>query len=210
VRLLLPLHGCLIYFQPEHTVERGRTARMFSFEELDDMTRRSMLEEFRAEQASSSPPPFRPANLTPEGGAVFAEIMQRALLGGDEQTLAYELAQPSYWNTVTMAMRKGKLVPVHHKVSDLARTLADNEFNTWYVRGLSRRLMDEGVEECEVYRAGPAYQRRVECTDLEGRRFSVREIYAGHRAKYHPVDNPSAFSIPVGVNCHHSIRRIAA
>jgi hypothetical protein len=199
----------MIYFPPEHTVGR-ETARMFSFEELDNMTRRCMLEEFRAEQSSSSPPPFRPTNLTPEGGAVFTEIMERALLGGDEQTLAHDLAQPSYWNTVTMEMRKGKLVPVRHKVSDLARRFADTDFNTWYVRGLCKRLLDEGLEECEVYRAGPAYQRRVECIALEGRRFPVREIYAGHRAKYHPVENPSAFSIPVGVNCHHSIRRVAA
>ena len=95
---------------------------MFRFEELDDMTRRCMLDEFRAGESSSSPPPFRPANLTPEGGAVFAEIMQRALLGGDEQTLAHELALPSYWNTITKEMRKGKLVPVRRKVSDLAET----------------------------------------------------------------------------------------
>lgn len=179
---------------------------MFTFEELDDRTREYMVREFRGEQSSANP--FRPADLTPEGAAVFVEIMERALVQGNEQTLAQELAYPAYWNTVSMQMRRGKLVRVQQKVDVLARRLAENEFNTWYVSGFSKRLIDEGVGECEAYRAAPAYQPRPECRALEGRTLSVLEVYEGHRARYHLLDNPTAFSIPVGVNCHHSIRRL--
>lgn len=180
---------------------------MFTFEELDDKTREYMLREFRAEQSSTNP--FPPADLTREGIAVFIEIMERALLQGNEQTLAMELAHPAYWNTVTMQVRRGKSVRVEQKVDVLARRLAETEFNTWYVRGYSKRLMDEGVGECEVYRAAPAKQQRSECCTLEGSTVSVLQVYEGHRARYHPVKNPTAFSIPVGPNCHHSIRRLA-
>ena len=49
---------------------------------------------------------------------------------------------------------------------------------------------------------------RCECTGLEGKIVQVKKIYDGHRAKYHPYENISAFSIPSGPYCHHTIRRI--
>lgn len=181
---------------------------MFTFEELDDNTRRYMLQEFRAEQASTEPPPFRPANLSPAGEAIFVEVMERAILHGDEESLLRELANPAYWiETEVYTTKTGKTATRRYDAADRARRFAITDFNTWYIRGLCRRLMDEGVESCEVYRAAPAYQPRSECRALEGRA-SVQDVYSGHRARYYPVANPSAFSLPVGPNCHHSIRRL--
>jgi hypothetical protein len=181
---------------------------VFTFEELDDTTRRYMLEEFRAEQLSTDPPPFRPANLTGEGEAAFVEVMERAIQGGDEETLAADLSNPHFWITTQSGIRGGRVVTSRHRVSELARRFAITDFNIWYIRGLCRRLMDEGVDLCEVYRAAPAYVPRSECRALEGKTLLVQDVYAGHRAKYHPVKNPRAFSIPAGPNCHHSIRRV--
>jgi hypothetical protein len=68
--------------------------------------------------------------------------------------------------------------------------------------------MEEGVELCEVYRGAPAFQPRAECQDHDGKSFKVIDVYNGHRARYHPVVNEFAFSIPIGPNCHHTIRRL--
>ena len=86
--------------------------------------------------------------------------------------------------------------------------LAQTEFNTWYTTGLAKRLMEEEIQDCEIYRAEPAKIPRCECTKLEGKSVKVSDIYGGHRAKYHPKLNPSAFSIPSGPFCHHTIKRI--
>jgi hypothetical protein len=93
--------------------------------------------------------------------------------------------------------------------SQRAKAFALTDFNTWYVRGICRALMEAGIPECEVYRAEEAYEPRGECLQLEGEVLDVEEVYLGHRARYHPEEakNPAALSIPVGPNCHHSIRR---
>lgn len=85
--------------------------------------------------------------------------------------------------------------------------LATNEFNTWYVRGLSGLLLDEGMVQCEVYRAGHPKWEPSECSKHEGEIVAVQDVYAGHRRRYWPVPDPTAFSIPFQPGCHHSIRR---
>ena len=84
------------------------------------------------------------------------------------------------------------------------------EFNTWYVRGLCRRLMEEGETPLQVYRAGDGDAPGDECTAYENMVLEIRFLYNGHRAKYWPRPNPQAFSVPCGPRCRHSVRRISA
>jgi len=166
---------------------------MFRFEDLDAITRRWMLEEFEKEYSSANP--YYGKALTAAGRQAYVIEMRRAIQdpNGNEVMLTMALSLPSYWT--------------EHPESNTQR-LAITEFNTWYVRGLCRRLIEENIEECEVYRAGSAEEPRAECTSWEGRRFKVTQVYNGHRARYWPRPNPGIFSVPAGANCHHSIRRI--
>jgi len=178
------------------------------FEELNSKTRGYMLEEFRAEQLTMNP--YRPRVLTPEGEAAFVGIMEAHLVGGTEATLTLALSQSRYWvETGTRYTRRGP-VSFFMPAVERARVFGLTEFNTWYVRGLCRSLMDEGITDCVVYRAEPAYEPRGECLEIEGLALKVEDVYHGHRARYYPEDtkDPHALSIPVGPNCHHSIRRM--
>jgi len=177
------------------------------FEELNTRTRNYMLEEFHTEQLS--PAPYRPKVLTPQGEAAFIGIMEEHLAAGNEATLTAALSPPRYWvETGTRYTRHG---PVSYflPAAERARVFGLTEFNTWYVRGFCRSLMEEGVTECEVYRAENAYEPRGECLQIEGLVLSVEDVYHGHRVRYYPEErkDPAALSIPVGPNCHHSIRR---
>lgn len=179
---------------------------MFVFEELDNVTRRFMLQEFEDEEHHG---PYRSQRLSAQGLKVFPELMREAILGGNEGTLAQALCNPVYWIPKETYHRNG--VPHQRTVNPLkaAEFLAYTEFSTWYVRGLAKRLLSEGITECEVYRAAPALEPRPECRDHDGKVFLVQQIYDGHRAKYWPAPgNPLSFSIPAGTNCHHLIRRV--
>ena len=136
-------------------------------------------------------------------------LMEEAIRSGNEVSLGRVLANPSFWKGREAYERAGRSrTRAINPVKD-AMALAITEFNTWYVRGFARRLIEEGEELCEVYRADYAWEPRAECLDHEGVRYSVRDVYNGHRARYWPEPgNPAALSIPVGTNCHHSIRRI--
>jgi len=165
-----------------------------------------MLTEFKDELAAS---PYRPKTLSDEGWRQFPRVMEQAINSGDDVTLAQTLNRTGFFRD-TQRRAKARMIRVRTNPGNASKTLALTEFNTWYVRGLCRRLVDEGVKSCEVYRAGPATNPRCECTGWEGRVFSVRGVYDGHRARYHGAGaNPRALSIPSGPNCHHSIRRLA-
>lgn len=177
------------------------TRRSFHFEELDEVTRDWMLLEFREEQRL--PHPYRSNRLTDAGLEAWIPIMEIAISEGDETSLAESLRQPSMLRNREPYKKGYRAVPW-----DAHYSLAITEFNTWYVRGLARRLIEEGVPYCEAYRAAPASEPRAECEHLEEQVFLVQHIYEGHRARYWPEPgDQTALSIPVGVNCHHTIRR---
>lgn len=178
---------------------------MMNYLDLDPNTRKWMLEEFNAEQSQTNH--FQPTELNQTGLRAFPDIMRQVIQNGNIDSLATALSDPSFWNPTRTYMRKGKPVTQTIDPSSSAKRLAHSEFNTWYTRGFARRLKEEGQTECEVYRADSAAQPNCECTSLENTTVLVDRIYNGHRAKYHPVANSDAFSIPSSPFCHHTITR---
>lgn len=176
------------------------------FEELDETTRRYMLEEFQNEEKSGNP--YRSSRMSTEGLANIARHIEEAIKSGNENTLAATLSNGRYWTQYETRRRKDTTYQSEIDPKVAAKVFALTEFNTWYVRGLAKRLMEEGQKECEIYRAESADQPRCECSRYEGQRLELQKIYDGHRAKYHPVANYGAFSIPSGPSCHHTIRRV--
>lgn len=179
---------------------------MMEFEELDEITRKYMLEEFEREEAEN---PYRSKRLSKSGLEVFPNAMRRAIQNGNEETLARELSNHEYWVKSETYIRSGHAHVRRVNPEKSAEFLALTEFNTWYVRGFAKRLIDEGEEYCQVYRADKAMTPRGECLQHDGKMYRVKDVYEGHRARYWPEPGkPLAFSIPVGTNCHHSIRRV--
>lgn len=161
-----------------------------------------MLVEFKAEENDK---PYRPTRLNETGRGKFVEMMERAIQTGDIQSLEAEVSAGCLKSTELRTVN-GKTywakVP-----SNAAHILAHTEFSTWYTKGLARRLIEEGDEKCEVYRAEAAARPRCRCSRLEGNIVSVRDVYNGHR-KYHYAVPQEAISIPGGPLCHHTIRRV--
>jgi len=179
---------------------------MMDFQELNNTSRKFMLEEFQTEQKSGNP--YISPRLSSLGRDQFPKIMEEAIKNGNEVTLENALSNPTFWNPTETYERNGKSYTRSIDPQNAARQLALSEFNTWYTHGIARKLLEEKIEMCEVYRAESAIQPRCECGRYEGKQIRVKEIYDGHRKKYHPIKNPSTFSIPSGTNCHHTIRSI--
>lgn len=176
-------------------------------EELDDQTRSFMLTEFELEESSSIP--YRSKNLSHEGNIAFSDLMRQAICQGNEQTLMASLTNPTYWQSTESYDRQGVRRERRINSTQHAERLGLTEFNTWYVRGLAKRLRAEGVIHCQAYRAAqPRWAEHSTCSQHEGQIFLVSDIYQAHRARYWPEPgDPAAFSLPFGPGCHHSIRR---
>ena len=178
-----------------------------NFEELDDATRRCMLEEFELEMAGDNP--YFGQNLSLRGREIFPELMSEAIQRGNEETLAAALNRTALWNSAEQYVRQGVIHERRINVQQQSERLALTEFNTWYVRGLARRLLNEGETQCQVYRAAiPKWGEPAACQEHEGEVFPLRSIYEGHRTRYWPTQNLEALSIPFAPNCHHTIRRV--
>jgi len=175
-------------------------------DELDTATREHMLREFTAEQ--SSPNPYVPMRLTPYGADIWPTLLEEAIGTGSDESLQMELRNsPGLFVGRETYFRNGSMRERAVNHAQASEMLATSEFNTWYVRGLSAKLMAAGVPYVEVYRAANAKWQPSGCSAHEGRMVSTADVYDGHRAAYWPVDNPTAFSVPFQPGCHHSIRR---
>ena len=177
-----------------------------NFEELDEITRRFMLQEFEAELAG--PSPYISKKLSPEGRTVFAQLMREAIGTGNEVWLGASLNGAELWNAREPYERNGIVRQRRINVRQAAERLALPEFNTWYVRGLARRLIEEGVSHCQAYRAAQPKWEPGDCAAHEQEIFAAQQIYEGHRARYWPCQNLAVTSIPFGPGCHHTIRRV--
>lgn len=167
---------------------------MFNFTELNDKTREYMLLEFNLEEQSGDP--YRSKRLSAEGLEAFPDIMRKAITEGNEESLLLDLTDESYW---------------WDSIPGQITMLALTEFNTWYVRGFTRLLLEEGVRDCEVYNANPELSLESSCSHYyENQAFTVADVYTGHRRRYHgPNRSFIALSIPEHPNCGFSIRRVS-
>lgn len=174
--------------------------------DLDVETRESMLQELESELTLE--PHFVPHRLSAHGQLVWPGILDDAVREGDDDSLALVLrSDPAIFNSHEFATRNGKTFE-KRVPTNAAELLATSEFNTAYVRGLSARLLREGVEYVEIYRAAPAVWQPGVCSIHEGQIVRTSGVYDGHRAAYWPVVDDDAFSVPFGAGCHHSIRRL--
>jgi hypothetical protein len=178
------------------------------FEELDDSTQTYMLRQFEAEEQSGQP--YRGRRLTSTGRAAWPTLMRQAIVRGSEQSLIAALCQPLYWDLRETIRRNDTTYVRTSNLQQKAYWLGLTEFNVWYVRGLARKLLDERVPDCEIYRAQEPLGGKAEwCSVFEGRVVSTQAIYEGHRAHYWPPPgNPHALMVPFGPACHHTIRRV--
>lgn len=163
----------------------------FDFRELTARTRDAMLDGFEDEQDTR---PYVPKRLSRLGRVQFPQLMRTAIVYGDEEPLRASLLVSKYWNERAS----------HYHV----RLLASNEFNTWYVWGLTTVLLEDGETQCRVYREARAYNPHSECRMHENGVFDLTDIRQGHRAGYHNIRVPGAIAIPNHPGCHHSIERM--
>lgn len=147
-------------------------------------------------------------DLTDAGWQAFLVAMPVALKEQTDIWLSEQMDIPTYWQPERWDKR-GRWV--NYNKAQALEILCAGEFNIAYIRGLARTLHAEGQTECEVYRAGTALEERRECSEWEGETFPIQQVLDGHRARYWPPPgDKTAWSLPTGVGCHHSICRIGA
>ena len=168
---------------------------------LDDRTRQLMLDEVQYDIAHNQLhiSPF----LSGQGQRDYVNLLRDAIQSGTDESLAENLrSHRRISRTLPRRQPKGGYA-IAAAPNNAAETLAESEFNRFYIRGLARRAIEEGIPELVIYRAKPVQSPRPESEALIESTLSAEELLADLRS--HP-DEPPALGVPSGPNSGLSVR----
>ena len=171
------------------------------YQNLDEHTRRLMLEEVDYDVAHNQ------LHISPilsgQGQRDYVNLLREVIQDGTDETLAERLREHRRILKTLPRRKPGGGYSIVTVPVNAAQTLAESEFNRYYIRALARRALDEGIPELVVYRAKlsrkprPASEARTETTLPPG------DLLEDLRS--HPGE-PTTLGIPSGPNSGLSVR----
>jgi hypothetical protein len=170
-------------------------------EDLDEVTRGYMLEEITYDLERDKI--YYSTYLTQSGQGNWLDYLREAAEQGNDDTLAAVMIRNRSFNAKTLRKHSsGKMITA--KVPyNAAEVLAEGEFNRFYVRGLSRRALDQNIPRLQVYRAKAVLQPRPESERLIGLLCDPSVLLTDVRAS---VGVDTALGIPPGPGSGISVR----
>ncbi len=170
------------------------------YEDLDERTRRFMLEEVEADASQGFL--YISPRLNTSGQQGFEQLLKEAVREHDDAWLADQLRYGDYLNA-TLQRQTKKGVTMQKMPSNAPDTLAEGEFNRFYIRGLCRRAIEDGINEVEVYRGRESSRPRPESEAMIGKRLPAYVLLEDLRLS--PGVEP-ALGLPPGPNSGLTVR----
>jgi hypothetical protein len=162
---------------------------------LDDQTREFMLAELDHDLETNSL--YLGKFLTDLGRDRYPTLLREAVERGTDESLSAALQAPGLF-LATYEKRKPNGGVTIAKVPYTAHvTLAEGEFNRFYLRGLCRRIIAEEGRNVEIYRARASVDPRAESEALVGELLDAATLLVDLRAN---VGVDTALRLPPGPN----------
>ena len=171
-----------------------------SLKNLDEQTRNLMLEEIDLDISQNKL--YESPRLSNTGRNDYVALLKEAVSQNDDRWLAGQLRSGGRLNqTETRRTPKGGTTTAQVPVT-AADTLAEGEFNRFYIRALCRRAIDSGSGSVTVYRAKQVERARSESERKIGMQVDAQQLLNDLRT--HPgVD--TALGLPPGPNSGLSV-----
>ena len=132
-------------------------------EHLDERTRKLMLEELeddlRTNRLYISP------YLSGQGQRDYPNLLREAIEHGSADTLAAGLRDMRRIERSFQRRKPTGGYAIATVPENAAQVVAEMEFNRYYIRGVARRALEDGVRELVVYRARPVAQAVAPAVD---------------------------------------------
>lgn len=176
------------------------------FHHLDERTRSLMRDELTADVAADRL--FISPRLTESGVEEWPSLLGAAMEAGDEASLSRELRLNRRMKSHEQRRTPSGGTTMAKVPTTAADTLADGEFNRFYMRALCRRSFDDGLA-VEIYRAKSVSQPRSESQSLIGTHPDVDQLLEDLRVEpgTAAATNTAAIGLP---NSGLSLRLVQA
>lgn len=155
---------------------------------LDQKTREYMILEFEFDLQNSTL--YLSKRLNALGKTKYPDALRKSLENGNDTTLATEIRTGLLNSHYQRKNKKGSITDVRMPVN-APDTLAEGEFNRYYIRALCRRVIEEENTDLEIYRAKDSDNPRNESEIKIGKIINPREVLKGLRENYELEKVPS-------------------
>lgn len=163
--------------------------------DLDGNVRREMLAELDRDLAGEML--YFGRTLSALGRARYPTLLREAMIDGNDESLAEALSEPGLFETEYARRRPNGGSSMARVPVTAPLTLAEGEFNRFYLRGLCRHLIGLRVGVIEIYRAHLSVSPRPDSQAMIGRRLDPVRLLADLR-RHQAVD--TALGLPQGPN----------
>jgi len=166
----------------------------FTFRNLDEQTRRFMVEEIEA--ATRTDNLYFSKRFNSAGTASWPALLLEAARDHNEHWLAYQLETRGLMKGMEGSRTPSGGYTVKHVPDTAAETIAEGQFNRYYILGLCRRALAEGKAQVFVYRAKEVRDPRSESERLVGSSYNPSELIEQIRPRQsslgHELLNPNS------------------
>ena len=139
----------------------------FSFSKLDAKTRAFMLEEIA--QAQQSNQLYYSTRFTDTGKSLWPKWLHEAAEKYDEHWLSFTIEVADAMKGLETKAKQNGGYTAAHVPHTAAETLADGQFNRFYIAAICRRAIQDGQATVRVYRAKQSDSPRLESNALVGK-----------------------------------------
>ena len=150
------------------------------YEDLNESIREYMVSEYERDIREDNL--YFSVRLSPQGIEDWPELLRAALAEGSDESLAEEITKPGRLNQHDL--RQGRPIKMNKNAH---LTLAEGEFNRFYIRGVCRRAVEEG-RQVVAYRARFSSEPRSSSLAVDGTAFDPALLLEDLRA--HPGTEP--------------------
>ena len=165
----------------------------FNFKNLDEQTRKLMLDEINIDISSGQL--YYSKRFNDTGIKLYPSLLQQAVESGDEEHLATSLKHNQSFKNEEE--RRTKTGVTFVKVPETAhQTFAESEFNRFYIRALCMRAITNG-QQLIVYRARHSDNPRAESEMMINRMVDPNRLLADLRNN---IGVDTALGLPPGPN----------
>lgn len=131
----------------------------------------------------------------------YADLFKKSVTNGNDSTLADDLLKNRCIKSVETRRTKNGIKTVSVPI-DAHLTLAEGEFNRFYIRGLCNKAIEEG-KVLEVYRAKQVSNPRSQSQALIGNTVDPEKLLADLRKN---IGVETALGLPAGPNSGISVK----
>jgi hypothetical protein len=165
-----------------------------NFVNLDDKTRKYMVEEL--ENAKKEGNIYYSKRFILDRDERWPSLLIEAARSYTEHWLAYQIEANSMMKGMETARKPSGGYTTKHVPNTAAETLAEGQFNRYYMLGVCRCALQEGVKAVQIYRAKEVDNPRPESERLIGQKLDVETLISEIRpmdsSLGHPLLKPNS------------------